>query len=646
MKIALINRLRDLLNIPFYLIHLVQLFRAQLKLPPNKAEIFDQLLITRMHQDEEHYRTTIEISDEKNEIMKILERVSLGMEILGRNYINEAEYQKLLPNKSSRNIIKHSAVWEKKEGELTTWQFEHNNFQEYIAAKVLSQQKFQIIKSLISFRPDYKKIIPSWVNTLSFLLDISKDKELLTWVLDIEPELVVKSEPDKIEIGQRIEIFKQIFNNYKEKQIWIDRDKFQSSELARFGQSNEIIDFLLSELENTSHYTTTINTIQLLSEFELAICQRTRLTSLLEKYAVDEKIGETVQNRALLVLADLKLNNKNLITKILAKLKESENDWIRYGLYYLLVNSKCLDEKIFVFIEGIKYIRIGTSNLRGESRLGDERWYLKKGIVNAKSPQAIKKILNYFIDFPKDFHAALLEKDIPHIAKNAAIAYEKDKEIYKLALELFLALQCEHLNDEAKDLIIFFEKSKTRFDAFKEIYHKKNETDDYLLVLALLADKECIEFIILQYKNIILKSDDMISFRYYLEWQNEPLFMPFHKKLNELSDNSFPLQPRRDFKKERADRVQKDISLLFDKSKFIRETKLIFNTEKKKEFTKKELIKIETNNWSNQYFSDLAMQSLHDFSLRKPVTFKLVVETINKNNWDLFCIGKLYSIIS
>ena len=244
------NQLRELLKIPFYLIRLVKLFGANRTLPQSKAEIFEHLLIERTQRDVEHFRTTIELDEKRKTIVETLERLALGMEVLGRNYITDGEFQQLIPDESLRILIKHCTAWKKNEGEIVTWQFEHNNFQEYLAARVLSYQSLEIIKDFISFKPDHLKIIPSWINTLSFLLSISDDHDLFHWILDNGPELAVKSEPDKIEIATRIRIFKEIFNNYKVKQIWIDRDKFRYSELAQFGQSDEIIDRIKPEAGN------------------------------------------------------------------------------------------------------------------------------------------------------------------------------------------------------------------------------------------------------------------------------------------------------------------------------------------------------------------------------------------------------------
>ena len=143
-KAILTKQLHTLLRVPFYLVSLVTLFLTnQYRLPENKAGIFEHLLNDRIKLDSSHFRTTIELNENRKTIRETLERLALGMEMLGRNYITDEEYEKLVPDESLRSLIKHCTVWRKNEGTTTTWQFEHNNFQEYLAAKALSKKPLQ-----------------------------------------------------------------------------------------------------------------------------------------------------------------------------------------------------------------------------------------------------------------------------------------------------------------------------------------------------------------------------------------------------------------------------------------------------------------------------------------------------------------------
>ncbi|MCK4825661.1 NACHT domain-containing protein, partial [bacterium] len=124
-----INRkyLDPLLNIPFYLVNLVEIFENKNSLPERRAMIFQRLVLARVKLDEAHFRTTIDLKEHTKAIFKNLERVALGMECLGRNYLYDDEYSELVPDVSSRDLLKHCMAWKKVSGDCIQWQFEHNS---------------------------------------------------------------------------------------------------------------------------------------------------------------------------------------------------------------------------------------------------------------------------------------------------------------------------------------------------------------------------------------------------------------------------------------------------------------------------------------------------------------------------------------
>lgn len=638
-KAVLQNQLKDLLKIPFYLTHLIELYESNGSLPQSKSALFEQLLIARIKLDEEHYRTTIELEEKRKTIVETLKRLAIGMETLGRNYITNGEFQQLIDDESLRDLTKYCTAWKKNEQEAT-WQFEHNNFQEYLAAKILAHQPLELVKEFIAFEPEYRKIIPSWVNTLAFLLSISTNSNLLNWVLENEPELAVKFEPDKIDLDKRIEIFKEIFNAYKAKQIWINRDKFRYSELARFGQSDEIIEFLIAEIDKGTHFTTVINGIELLGYFEIPFTRTEKTEKFLLKYALNDDNEELVHQGALMAIANLQLISQQVCKTIVEKFRNSDSDRIRYALYYFIYNSEYLDQNIDIFLEGIKYLRFVLSSNRGESRLVDEGWHLRIGLEKAQSLEAISKILTYFIKHPRDLHSALLEKSIPKIAENAANVYLQDPSIFELVLDLFTVLVREHFDEETKEFMFFFDNTDTRFQAFKQLLEQKSK--DYFLVLATLANSKCIEVFARQYLKKKITNEEVLSFQSFLNWKNYDLFLAFNKLINELSKNKFALSPKKDFEKERKERNQHDIDLLFDKTAFLQQVKLIFEKEQKETFVARELIKIETEHWDNPYFSDLALGTLKEIAREQTVSKDQALKDIEQGDWDWFCIRKIY----
>jgi hypothetical protein len=585
-------------------------------------------------------------------IFETLERLALGMEMLGRNYIINDDYEKLVPDESLRTLIKYCTVWRKIEGASTTWQFEHNNFQEYLAAKALSKKPVQVVKNVVSFKPDFKKVIPSWINTLSFLLNSSNDPELYHWILENEPEFAVKVEPSRIENSVRTSIFKKIFEVYKKKRVWIPFNIYNYCELARFGQSEETTRFLMDEIEAATHYTTRCNAIELLGYTDIQYSYRQRATQILAKHAIEESYEEKRENgetqaHALIALARLGLNSREIVNKIVPVLASSDSSAVRFGLYYLIHKSECLEVYIDVFLEGIPYVRFSASSTSSSaisnSRLGEERWNLKVGLEKVKSPEAIRKILTYFKHNPRDLEGTSLSSSLSTIAENAAFAFSKEASILELAIDLVSVLANEYLKEEINDFISFFDKTNTRLQAFQKIFAQKNENDHAMNTLSNIADPKCLKFFAEQYENGRIGDKDVWWFQNLLGLNNPDLFLPFNELINKKSGNKFLLPPKRDFDKERTIRRVQDINLIFNKTDFLKQIKLIFEKEQKQTFTSDEVSKVmTTHRLDDQYFSDLAIYNLLHITKRGAASFEDVTKIVDGANWDWFCISEMY----
>ena len=641
--------LNVLLRVPFYLVSLVNLFSINKQLPENKAAIFEHLVHDRMKLDSTHFRTTIEIQENRKIISGTLERLALGMEMLGKNYLTTEEFTSLIDNQRVRDLTKYCTVWTKNDSKVTTWQFEHNNFQEYFAAKVLSEKPLDIIKKTIAFKPDYKKVIPSWINTLSFLLNISKDPELYNWILETEPEFAIKLEPTRIEDKIKINIFKDIFTKYKEKQIWIPMEKYDYGELARFGQSDDIPLYLIIQIEEAAHYTTCCNAIQLLSLMSIPFELRDRASKALLRRALEGQSlkileNEQVQSRALIALARLGLNSQENIDKILSKLRDAQNDMIRYGLYYFLRKSEYLDEHIDIFLDGIRYIGLQVTDGSSVStaRVGNELWNLKKGLEQAKNPEAIKRIIVFFIQNSKRIDNTTLTTVLSALAENTALAYCEDPAVLELAINLLSVLVREYRKEEIRQFIRFFDNTGTRLQAFQRIFKKQPRERETMSVLAALADTISIEFVTQEYEGGQINESDIRAFQHLLALYNYDLFLSFNALINKNSGNKFPLPQRRDFEKERKQRIAEDIILLFEKAHFIEQIELIFQKEQKQALTTDYILEIMTDRWDNPYFSDLVIHTLLEISKKEPIALGKVLQMVNSWDWDWFRISKLY----
>lgn len=626
------KRLYFLLRSPFYLVNLVKLYNESSKLPESKADIFENLLNLRINLDIEHFNGTKDLREKREKVKQILSYVALVMECLGRNYIGNEELEKILPL-SSRELLKYCTAWVKYETDEITWQFEHNNFQEFLAAKKLSKHKLEVIKEFVSINDNHEKIAPSWINTLSFLVSMRNDNyELQNWILSAQPGLFVKFEHAKINKDERIKIFKQIFENYEENKPLKNVNYFGIDELASFGKFDEIKEFLLNKIENPPNIKTLKLSLELLCELYPIKC-KDRAKELLIKYALEISYDETVQELALTCLSMQKFNSKIIIEQIVLSLSKSENAHVRAGLYFLLCNSDYLNDYIDVFLKGIDILS------SREVFYSSESTYLKEGINKANSPNSIRLILDFFTKNPKKLEDFYFFSEIGFL-DNLIKVYMIDNSILESCLNLYLALVVRY-RKEALKMLRFFDNTQTRFKTFQKVYFNRNTERFSFLILGTLADMDCIKFIIKEYEEEKITASEVFKLQGHLH-NNVELYYQFNKMLVEQFGNKFALPPKIDDNEIKIREIQQNIALLQNKNLFIEEICKVFEIKNKHEIIFGDLIHILYDPKYN--FSRITINFLEDLSIDNTISKEKVIEYVSKIDWNYFVIHEYYDI--
>ena len=643
------NNLFQLVLIPLYLTKLVKLSFKEMTEFLSKSHFLEQIFITGLESDIEHFRLTLDLDDSQEELIDYLEYLALGMEILGRNYLTRKESVKFIPNKEIRNLLVHSSAFKIEKGILETISFAHNSLQEYLAARVLSRLPFEEIKTIISFKPEFNKIIPTWINTLSFLFSIldKSDPKLIKihkWIQSNEPELLVNFEHDKVDETWRVKIFKDIFNSYKENDLRINRSKFRYKDLASFGKSDEVIDFLLTEVETSTKKTNTENSIELLAYSILPPKFSVRAGNTLLLIATTQGANDSTVFLSLIALAEWNILSEENIKTIMEAQGSTSSDYIRAGLYYLLDEYNLVDKHIDIIISGFQFISHRKMFQSEKSRLGDEIFHLHHALNNIKTPNSIIKVIKYLIKEPEEIDSILRDEYFEKFIDNAVEANKVNSKIINSVNELFEVLIDNFNNSKIKQALIFYDSTNKRLDVFKEYMNLGEKKKNAYFILGSLADKKAFTYIIEQYMDELINDDFIWQFQQGLNWYNSDLFSEFNKMINEKTNNKFTLPPKRDYELERETHLASDIDLLFDKDSFIQEIKRIFKSEGKDKFTSSELSGLRNIDGIEKY-SQLARQTLREFTLEfeDEVTQRQSLKNINSWNWKSFTIQKLYA---
>jgi hypothetical protein len=645
-----------LLTHPFYLHLMVDIFRNTKSLPQRRAELFEYFVQSKLDVDLQKFRTTVgDIREWKQATRRALERLALIMETLGRNFLAEDEYRKILSEDLDRDVLLHSGLMKRSGGDSISWQFEHDSFQEYLAAKALSGQSLDTIKNFVAFGPDFHRTKPSWLNTISFLLSIVADKQdlfdgLVSWLREVDSEVLLKGEPDRIGSQIRVTIFKNIFEDLKCKRIPIGRDGFSAKDIGQFADLPESVDYLMDTMSSETDPTVLDNAVYVLRFMNIPYSRQSECEDLLLKIVTASGTEPHLVSSSVLTLADLHFNSAVTVRTVVAALKSSDNTWIRFALYYYLYTSQFLDENIDVFLDGLQYIRsemaLHWGKQRDDIRLGDESYHLEQGLKRAKSATAMTKIIRHFASHPEDFRHTFVTDGLDALVTNASAAFREDRRLYEAVADLFIALVSTHQDKEILAWLRFFDMTGTRTSLFNKLFARRVSDKDWYVAVGAVLNEELAELIAQAYLDREISDHDVWVVRNFVLWKNENRTDWFIEAVNRKAGNKFVLPVRRDYEAEREARFHSDLQLLFDQDAFLRAIRLIYDQEGRNVLGEDDLHQLRLKRWDDPYFSELALRELDNLTKGHPRSFEEVRDTILKSDWDYVRAFKLHQFMS
>ncbi|MBU4227718.1 hypothetical protein KJ599_08875 [bacterium] len=676
----------DLGRNPFFLNHLIEIFKKDKNIPEIPSEIFPRIIFLALENDKKRLANKYDLSPTypTSEVEKDLMNLSLIMETLQRNFLAIDEFNKIFSDQNKRAIIPELSLIKKsflKEGDV--YQFQHNNFQEYLAAKVLSNQKLNLILEFISFRSvikreislieklmmpleyvDFKpfgikidrlisklfslirykridKINPSWANTVAFLCQLREKDDLLEYLIKNEPELTLKFELNRIDEEKRKNLFKTIFEKYSDRGIVIDRN-IDYEEMAKFGKTREIYDYLIEyATAKKENFVSRYNAIEMLRRMKGL--EDESLRHLLIEFAKDENENQNVRYISFHALSWLGMASSDTIDA-LKHLKDSNNNRVLSGLYYLIKESAHTDQYVDILLTGIHKTRSRSSSKKFP--LVDISWDLMRGIEKIQSVEGIKKTIRHFIDNPEDLREFNIERLMEKIVNNAINAYEDDNSIYNEVTKLTKIASKERIDKAISKIQLFFQKTGTAFNFFKEVY-KEGMEKNYRL-LASIADEQCVDFLIKQYLEGNIKDTNIWGFINFLSFKNRDSFDNLLNIINKKTNNKFLPPPARDYEKEEKEKIKRKIEIIFDKSEFLKEVEKIFNGEGKEEISFEYIENLLIESYDKDKYNDFVMRELSYYlEKNKDVKWKLdkLKNKIEQSDYEWFTIERVFNLL-
>lgn len=623
------NNLNELLQNPFYLVEILQLYKNNSELP-NRLDLMNTLIKSKFKWDKDKYINTKDIEDAEFELLNLLQKIAFSLQCLQKVSITNTEYQQLTTS-NERELLKYSGVWLKDES--GKWAFEHNNFREYLTAEYLTNIPITVIKDLITHRDDRTKIRESWQNVLSFLALSYQNSELLDWIQKTDLSSVIKFEITRVSEKAREQIFYNIFNEYKEKNIWIAWNSNSGHDLANFGQTVKTLMFLLNEIENPAHFRAQSNAIYLLHNFTNLFGREGNVQKVLLSCCKNNNTRSYEKKDAIIALAQLGLDSPAVTNELYTLFGKSEESEIRYGLYTYFLKAELQDEFAEYFIKGLE---LGLKN-----RDTDCSFVLEKGIKAFHTMEAIKMLIK--------FYATNKNHCFYHSEKIFAGACEKLEKFYpqnprgtlNSAFNCMMLLAEKYEWEYIKSLKQFFKNTNTVNQVIQRIIDLDKDVHIQLILLKQFEPQDYMNIVSKRYKENTLRCQEL--FRFLVSGMNAKSneFKEYQQLIFENEGIEISGCISVDYEKLQQEGRQKYFDSLFNKAEFEHLLYELIDLSGDNEITYDEL-QNQTFDFTQQRYDlqklvwGITSCELHDQAAKN---------FLNNINWELYSVDEIYQIL-
>lgn len=435
---------------PFYLTQLSELFLKNGSLP-KKVELMDKLIEASFTVDDDKFSGDLEA--QYNELMSLLRKVAFAMQLMQQSKLNDrTEYQALF-YAEHRELLMHSGLFNK-EGEW--WNFIHNNFREYLAARYLSELSQE---EIISYIYNGENINPSWVNTLGFLTGISLDWDLNGWIAKNVPTALVKFDAEQVNQDTRYKVLKDIFSYYEKRHLWFYDELCDEEQLAAFAHSASAITFLLDKIANPVHIVSQYTAISILRFFPTLYGRKKEvLECLLDCCRNYPRTRSDVCRLAIFAIHQLDLQCHDVTEELMSLFGENDNDFIRLGMYEYILETGQQNEYVNYFLQGIKYITYALND--DENRIGNEAFLLVEGLKSMSSAKSVSTTIEWMSKESVDFHDA---NEIYGLLVNKAsdLFVAGERTLYDVIYHSCVKNLTDYETNRVRSCVDFFEKTNT-----------------------------------------------------------------------------------------------------------------------------------------------------------------------------------------
>ncbi|MGL6179466.1 MAG: NACHT domain-containing protein [Tannerellaceae bacterium] len=644
------NMMLPIIENPFFLIALAEIYDANKKLEKNRGLIINELIDKRVKNDIVHYKDTFEdIENIKDFILQRTREIAMTMVISGRRSISGKELLFLCEEEQNVSLIKNTISFLIPD-EKDHWRFEHSYFLEYLAAEYLIDLNLDGIKQLM-LGSGSGRIMPIWQNTLTLLLSILRSGDelfdpLVDWLAQTDPVALIGIEPERLTDQLREDIFYTIFNYYKAKQIWLDNARMNYGDYALFGNLPSCIDFIVDEAINSANdQVVRMNALYVLREMDFSSYINSgkvikELVSLVEEENATPNFIRSVVD----TIASVNIRIRSCyIDTIFNVLKHRENEYIRASMYNLLLQKGQVEVYIDYLMEGFLLLDDESSLDRSTTTLCDESFYLNKAILQCNSGDAICHILEWLIKNEGIIYQYHLQDYFDGIIDNAIAAYSTCDVIFQRVYSMLLMISFYEIKMH-RMMLSFFHETQTQCRLVDELIDSDSNVFQRIYILTEMISSSTYPQILDAYINKRLSKDELIIIGMNITDENKRLEFCGKIETDVCIKINFPNSSNNaDYEQKKK---QDSFDILFDIDRFRAECKAFVS--KYSPLTKERYKSIRIEKVKQHDSDDLGNRSVIDFIqtlFKKNETLELTEYLINDYINELVLIIRIYNLL-
>lgn len=235
----------------FCLLQLIDRSKGQLSLPSTKAELYSLFIEkTQGFPDAEadgQKQRAIKTFLQKSALMlMMINRQSLSYDELMR--IADVETPEHLHDLMPRELFSQSAD--------SSYGFVNNAIKEYLVAEMLQQHDLAKVQGIVCFNRT-SRIKPQWYNVVMLWLQLMSkrqqplEQDIIEWITTSAKELILQCDSSSIDSHTRYVLVRNILEEHKNRGTFFSAIYTEDYKvLYKFGESNELIKYILYELQN------------------------------------------------------------------------------------------------------------------------------------------------------------------------------------------------------------------------------------------------------------------------------------------------------------------------------------------------------------------------------------------------------------